>query len=186
MLSNPTKHFKHCELCKNKIYNIQYGTFCSLTNKLPDFINKCDKIVFNENLETIITSVNIEYEKIKNEKKWAYSYFIVFLIMGMSMLFFTYFFTEYISSIVIKVTGKAIVVFPTINIIFISMGIILLSYAFGALNRHNIDWKKSNLDKLELDTILGNYEVTYDFKATFKDRILKPTEIKMELKMKHK
>ena len=61
----------------------------------------------------------------------------------------------------------------------------MLGYAFGALNRHRFDSKKNNTDKQELDAILKLYNIEYDFKITFNDRMLMPIDIKTELKIKN-
>lgn len=184
MNENSKKLFKHCELCKNKSQNLEIGVFCSLTNKNPNFDGFCDKISFNENLEKKITEVNIAFQKTKREKKWVYSYFIVYLIMSLAMFLFTYKFNDYIANILSKASGKPIFIASSIIIIFICIVVVLLGYAFGALNRHRFDSKKNTDDKQELDTILKLYKIDYDFKISFKDRMLMPTDIETELKIK--
>lgn len=184
MNKNSKRLFKHCELCKNKSQNLEIGVFCSLTNKNPNFDVFCDEISFNENLEKKITEINIAFEKTKREKNWVYSYFVVYLIMSVAMFLFTYKFNDYIANILSKASGKPIFIASSIIIIFICIAVILLGYAFGALNRHRFDSKKNNIDKQELDTILKLYNIDYDFKITFKDRMLMPTDIKTELKIK--
>lgn len=184
MNKNSKRLFKHCELCKNKSQNLEIGVFCSLTNKNPNFDVFCDEISFNENLEKKITEINIAFEKTKREKNWVYSYFVVYLIMSVAMFLFTYKFNDYIANILSKASGKPIFIASSIIIIFICIAVILLGYAFGALNRHRFDSKKNNIDKQELDTILKLYNINYDFKITFKDRMLMPTDIKTELKIK--
>lgn len=177
--------FKHCQLCKNKAFDIQTGTFCSLTNSIPDFDVYCRKISFNENLESKINEVNIKFEETKRAKKWVYSYFVTYLIMSLLVLFFTYKFNNYIANILSKVSGRPVFIASSIIIIFICIAVVLLGYAFGALNRFRFESKKHTADKLELDAILKLYNIEYDFKITFKDRILMPTDIKTELKIKN-
>ena len=184
MNKNSKRLFKHCELCKNKSQNLEIGVFCSLTNKNPNFDVFCDEISFNENLEKKITEINIAFEKTKREKNWVYSYFVVYLIMSVAMFLFTYKFNDYIANILSKASGKPIFIASSIIIIFICIAVILLGYAFGAFNRHRFDSKKNNIDKQVLDTILKLYNINYDFKITFKDRMLMPTDIKTELKIK--
>jgi len=183
--SNTNNLFKHCELCINKSQNLEIGVFCSLTKKNPNFDVFCDKISFNENLETRIREVNIKFEDTKREKKWAYSYFVTFFVLSLTVLFFTYKFNDYISNILSKISAKPIFIGSSIIIIFICIAIVLLGYAFNALNRHRFDSKKNTTNKLELDTILKLYNIDYDIKITFKDRILMPTDIITELKFKN-
>jgi hypothetical protein len=178
------KLFKHCELCKNKAFNIEKGVFCKLTNKNPDFNTTCNKIVFNENLETRIKEINIKFEETKREKKWAYSYFVTFFVLSLTVLFFTYKFNNYISNILSKASGRPVFIGSSLTIIFICISIVLLGYAFGALNRHHFESKKNTTDKLELDAILKLYKIDYDIKINFKDRLLMSTDIKTELKLK--
>ena len=184
MNENSKRLFKHCELCKNKSQNLEIGVFCSLTNNNPNFAFFCNKISFNENLETRIKEINIKFEESKREKKWAYSYFVTFFVLSLTVLFFTCKFNNYISNILSKTSGRPVFIGSSIIIIFICIAMVLLGYAFGALNRHRFDSKKNNANKLELDTILKLYNIDYDFKISFKDRMLMPTDIKTELKIK--
>lgn len=101
------------------------------------------------------------------------------------MFLFTYKFNDYIATILSKASGRPVFIGSLIIIIFICIALILLSYAFGALNRHRFESKKNTTDKSELDAILKLYKIDYDFKITFKDRLLKPTDIKTELKLKN-
>ena len=107
--------------------------------------------------------------------------------MSLLVLFFTYKFNNYIYDILSKASARAIYfgVLIVILIVFICVVIVLLGDAFGALNRFRFDSKKHTADKLELDAILKLYNIDYDFKITFKDRILMPTDIKTELKIKN-
>ena len=184
MNENSKKLFKHCELCENKSQNLEIGVFCNLTNKNPNFDVFCDKISFNENLEKKIKEINIAFEKTKREKNWVYSYFVVYLIMSLAMFLFTYKFNDYIANILSKASGKPIFIASSIIIIFICIAVVLLGYAFGALNRHRFDSNKNNTDKQELDAILKLYNIDYNFKVIFKNRMLMPTDIETELKIK--
>ncbi|MFD2892815.1 hypothetical protein ACFS5J_12415 [Flavobacterium chuncheonense] len=187
MKNNSIKNLKHCHLCKNKLYKIEFGTHCSLTNKAPAFETKCDKIVFDYNLEDKIKLINIEFERVRIEKKWAYLYFITFLIMGIGMLIFTYHFVEYCTNILNKrMISLNTALFITIPIIFISISFVLISYAFGAINRHRNDKKVIEAKKNELDKILTIYNIVYTIKIKLKDRILKPTNVETELKIMKK
>jgi flagellar basal body-associated protein FliL len=105
--------------------------------------------------------------------------------MSLAMFLFTYKFNDYIANILSKASGKPIFIASSIIIIFICIAVVLLSYAFGALNRHRFDSKKNNTDKQELDAILKLYNIEYDFKIFFKDRMLMSTDIKTELKLKN-
>ena len=184
MKTQKKKLFKHCELCKNKSQNLEIGIFCTLTNNNPNFIVLCDQISFNKNLEKKITEVNIAFEKTKREKNWVYSYFIIFLMMSLAMFVFTYKFNDYIANILSKSSGRPIFIGSSITIIFICISVVMLGYAFGAFNRYRFDSKKNTGDKHELDAILKLYNIEYDIKISFKDRILMPTDIKTQLKVK--
>ena len=123
-------------------------------------------------------------KKRKEKKKWVYSYFVVYLIMSLAMFLFTYKFNDYIANILSKASGKPIFIASSIIIIFICIAVVLLGYAFGALNRHRFDSNKNNTDKQELDAILKLYNIDYNFKVIFKNRMLMPTDIETELKIK--
>ena len=190
MNSEKTDLTKHCELCLNHSINFQKGTFCILTNEKPNFDKKCSKIKFGKNLKDKITEVNVEYKKINDEKILVYIYFTVFLLLAITVFLSTYFFSEYIShrlkSFIGRPGGRPTGLFIGSIVIFISIGIALLSYAFGMLNKHLFD-KKANLkNKNELDSILNLYDMIYEIDIKIKDRILKPSEVKTNLKITQK
>ncbi|WP_157496524.1 hypothetical protein [Flavobacterium gelidilacus] len=117
------------------------------------------------------------------EKIWVYSYFTTFLILGIGVFLLTHFFYEYISEVLKINTGKSTILLIGLITVFISVGIALLSYAFGMLNKHLFD-KKSNLkNKKELDSILELYNIKYEINIDIKDRILKPSQVKTDLKI---
>ncbi|WP_338378713.1 hypothetical protein [uncultured Flavobacterium sp.] len=186
MNSEKTNLTKHCELCLNHSINFQKGTFCILTNEKPNFDKKCSKIKFGKNLKEKITEVNVEYKKINNEKILVYIYFIIFIILAIGVFLSTYFFYEYISGILKSYISKSLVLFAIAIITFLSIGIVLLGYAFGMLNKHLFD-KKANLKvKSELDSIIDLYDMIYEIDIKIKDRILKPSEVKTNLKITQK
>ncbi len=180
----------HCELCLNHSVSFKKGTFCILTNEKPNFEKKCNKIKFGKNLKDKITEVNVEHKKINDEKILVYIYFTVFLLLAIAVFLLTYFFSEYISdrlkSFFAKAQGRPTGLFIGSIAIFISIGVALLSYAFGMLNKHLFD-KKANLkNKNELDSIIDLYDMSYEIDVNIKDRILKPSEIKTDLKITKK
>ena len=174
---------KHCELCLNHNVSFNKGIFCILTNEKPNFDKKCNKIKFSKNLKAKVIEINIEFKKIKIEKKLVYIYFTVFLLLAICVFLGTFFFYEYISEVLKINIGKSTVFLIGSTTVFISIGIVLLSYAFGMLNRHLLD-KKSNLKiKKELDSILELYDIKYEINIEIKDRILKPSQVKTDLKI---
>lgn len=183
MNSEKTNLTKHCELCLNHSINLKNGIFCILTNEKPNFDTKCNEIKFGKILKERITNINVEYKKLEIERIWVYSYFTTFLILGIGVILLTYLFYEYISEILKMNIGKSTVLLIGSTTVFISIGIVLLSYAFGMLNRHLLD-KKSNLkNKKELDSILELYNIKYEINIEIKDRILKQSQMKTDLKI---
>lgn len=174
---------KHCELCSKHIVTFDKGIICGLTSERPEFDENCSKIDFSNLLEKKIIETNITFEKLALEKKWAYAYFILFASLGIGMFFFTYFFANYISNIISQSLGRPTKIYPSIIIIFIAIGFVLLNMAFGAINRHLYDAKTNSKIKKELDTILSLYNISYQFKVRFIERINRETEAVTELKI---
>lgn len=173
MNSNTQNLSKHCELCSKHI----------VTFENPNFNKTCNEIEFNNTLNKKITETNITFEKLALEKKWAYAYFILFASLGIGMFYFTYFFTNYISNIISKSLGRPTTVYPTVIIIFIAIGFVLLNMAFGAINRHLYEVRTNSKNKKELDTTLSLYNISYQFKVRFIERINRETEAVTELKI---
>lgn len=183
MNSAKTIQTKHCELCLYHSINFKKGIFCVLTNDKPKFDTKCNKIKFGKILKEKITDTNVEHKKIKMEKIWVYSYFTTFLILGIGVFLLTHFFYEYISEVLKINIGKSAVFIIGSITVFISIGIALLSYAFGMLNKHLFDKKRNLKNKKELDSILELYNIKYEINIDIKDRILKPSQVKTDLKI---
>ena len=45
---------EHCNICDYKIFNDEKQQLCGLTNKVPDFENKCETIKLDESLKAEI------------------------------------------------------------------------------------------------------------------------------------
>lgn len=108
----------HCFLCDRRIFIMEKGTICSINRKPPNFNDTCSKILLDSNYKKVIEEVNINYFKSKNEKIWAYLYFVIFLIFGLMVVSLSVFGTIYLIEKLENYQGKGLVIFGLPIIIF--------------------------------------------------------------------
>ena len=149
---------KHCELCDHQKVNLKDGTTCGLTNLKPDFKTTCADIKLREKFESKLKLVNITFEKYKRKKSLVMGYFVIFQVLGISVIYFGYYLGKYILEV-----GYI----STIPIIFFVVGFILLGIGFGALNGQRNDMNLASKDKNELDSLLEKYRITYKIYIRF-------------------
>ncbi|WP_452597539.1 hypothetical protein [Pontimicrobium sp. MEBiC01747] len=154
---------KHCVLCDNKIVDYKTGVICSLTNKKPDFQEKCNVIKLNNTFKSKITETNIEYEAVLKTRTDVYGMFIFYLIIALAIFVGGYLLGKYIFE-----AG----VISTIPLIIMGVGIIPLGMAFGPLNYYKSSLKIASKRKKELDKIARLYGYSYNIKiAHLKDSL---------------
>lgn len=166
---------RHCELCDNQKISLEFGTTCELTNRKPEFNKTCSKIQLNEKFENKLKSVNIEYENFKRKKTLTYTYFVVFLIIGIAVIVGGYLLGKY-------ALGKNVI--STVPLIIMGVGLIPLGMTFGTLNKYKqeINIVKSKKDKV--DEVLNEYRIEYEIDIAFGDEIHGTQEVYAELKTK--
>ena len=152
---------QHCRLCENRVYNIETGTRCSITNEKPIFEKKCDDILFDIKLKNLIDEVNIEIEKIAQSKSLTYVNFGFYLALGVIVIL-----AGYIYGKMVYESGWI----STIPLIIMFAGFGVLPLAFGPFNKYRQGLKIAYQKKVDLDSILSLYGVTYEIKIiTHKD-----------------
>ena len=166
---------RHCELCDNQKINLEVGTTCGLTERKPEFNKTCSKIELNEKFEKKLKSVNIEYENIKRKKTLTYTYFIVFLLIGIAVIVGGYLLGKY-------ALNKRVI--STVPLIIMGVGLAPLGLAFGNLNnyRQSIQVAKNKKDKV--DEVLNEYRIEYEIDITFGEEIHGTQEVHTVLKTK--
>jgi len=149
---------KHCNLCDNQKVDFKKGTTCALTNRKPEFNNTCAKIELNEKFEGKVKDVNIRYQKANRAKAVTYSYFIIFAIIGISVIVGGFLLGKYIFE------GGVISAIP---IIIMAVGLGPIGMAFGALNNHHNELKIAKSQKNMVDDVLNLYRINYDINIKF-------------------
>ncbi len=166
---------RHCELCDHQKISLKQGTTCGLTGRKPDFHGTCSKITLREKFEEKLKSVNVAYENIKRKKALTYSYFVVFLAIGLTVIVGGYLFGKYI-------LGKGVIsVGP---LIIMAVGIAPLGMAFGALNKHRRELEVAKSKKEKVDEVLQKYRITYNLDIQFGKEIHGTQEVYVDLKVK--
>ena len=129
----------------------------------------------NEKFENKLKSVNIEYENFKRKKLLTYTYFGVFVIIGIAVIIGGYLFGKYVFD-----SG----VISTVPIIIMAVGLAPLGMAFGTLNKHRQEIEIAKNKKDKIDEVLNEYRIEYDVDISFGKEIHGTQEVYAELKTK--
>jgi len=166
---------RHCILCDNQLVNIKDGTTCSLTNKKPDFNKTCIKIELNEKFEQRIKKINIELENIRRTKTDTYGHVVIFTIVSFAVIFGGYYIGKYAFD-----SG----VVSTVPLIIMAIGLGILVFAFGPLNKFRNEFAIAKSNKEKLDEVLKLYKIDYEIDLAFGEKIHGTREVKADLKIK--
>lgn len=143
---------KHCELCDNRLFDMETGTLCGLTDQKPVFKSKCPDIKFGENHLTKIEKTNIDYYKIDSTRYINFDHFFLYLTIGAAVVFGGYFLGT-------KAWDKGVI--STVPLIIIGIGVSFIPIATGPLINF---YQKLNVEKKRkkaLDELLKTYNYDY-------------------------
>lgn len=167
---------KHCQLCDHQKIDFKTGTLCTLTDRKPEFINKCVKATFNTKLESKIKDTNIEYISVLNTKWLVYINFVVFLLIALAVILAGYFLAEYLLKF--RVVAAAPFIISLVGLLFI------LPLAVGPLNTYKNDLKLAEAKKEDLDAVLKIYNIKYNIDISFGKKYHGTQDISVDLKIK--
>lgn len=166
---------RHCELCDHQKKSLKEETTCGLTNRKPEFNKTCIKIELNEKFENILKSFNISYEKFKRAKFLTYAYFVVFFIIGISVIIGGYLLGKY------AFDNR---VFSAAPLIIMGVGLGPLGMAFGTLNKHRLDLNAAKVKKDRVDQVLKLYRIEYEIDIKFGKEYHGNQDVYVDLKTK--
>ncbi|WP_130735853.1 hypothetical protein [Flavobacterium sp. J27] len=166
---------RHCELCDHQKIDLIQGTTCGLTDKKPSFNTTCIKIELHEKFETKLKDSNVKYQKLIGEKPITYLYFVVFLFIGLSVILGGFLLGKY-------ALDKGVI--STTPIIIMSVGLLPLGLAFGALNNHRNELKIVENRKRKIDEVLHLYRIEYSIGIQFGKKYHGVQEVYTDLKLK--
>lgn len=144
---------KHCELCDNRIIDIQTGTRCGLTGNRPKFEKKCRDIKFENNHITRIKEVNIDYHKIASTKNTTIANFIVLFSIGVAVMLGGY----HLGALA---WDKGLI--STVPFIVMGIGFLILPTAIGPLVKYRQEMGTERNKKEAMDELLASYNMEYD------------------------
>ncbi len=149
---------KHCELCENQQYDFTAGTKCSLTDARPSFKDKCGQITFDTKYQKKIKENNIAYEKVLKNKHKALGQFIVYMSITIVLFSVAFYlgFLELSNGIIDK-----------IPFVIAGVGLVTLPRAITPLVSFKQNFKVAKKNKMEMDTILQQYNVRYEIEVLF-------------------
>lgn len=141
--------------------NLKNGVYCGVTGRKPEFVTTCDIIDFGKYLEDKILEVNVELELVKRTKVDTIGHFILFLLIGLSVIFFG---TRLLESFGMKILTNdgglsTLALVPMVFIVLIGIGLIV--FAIAPLNLYRRNNKIALQKKEKLDACLGLYQLTY-------------------------
>ncbi|WP_179018357.1 hypothetical protein [Winogradskyella forsetii] len=119
---------KHCQLCDHQRIDFKTGTICKLTDRKPDFVNKCIAAKFDSKLKTKIEETNVQYQDLLKTKWLIYANFILFFTIAITVILAGYFGAQYLLQF--AAIGALPIVVSLIGLVYI------LPMAIGPLNTY--------------------------------------------------
>ncbi len=144
---------QHCKLCDHKIIDYMTGTLCGLTNKKPDFQNKCGVIKLESEFEEQIKKTNIEYEAVLKTKTDTIGHITMYSIIAVALFIAGFLLGKFIFD-------KGVI--STVPLIVMGLGLGPLGIAFGPLNKYMTNLKLAKKKKQDLDILCKMYGYHYD------------------------
>ncbi|MEP0262373.1 hypothetical protein [Dokdonia sp.] len=167
---------KHCDLCENRIANLEKGLTCKLTNRKPDFNNICSVIRLDEKFQEKLEIANLELEIIHRNKKSTHLTFYTTIIIGFSLIIGGYLFSSWtIHNLYLWEVKIGIIV----------SGFAFLGAAYSKLNSFRRKDNKAQLDKIKIDEILKKYGIKYYPNIDFKEKNHGIQEVIIHLEFKN-
>ncbi len=171
------KPTQHCLICENRKHDEMTGVICGLTNKKPDFQDKCASIILNEEFANKISEVNVKYKLIKRTKADTVGHVILFITLGTIAILIAYFLGKYALD-----AGF----FSTVPIIIMTVGMFLFTMAFGPLNKYRQEVEVAKMSKDRIDQLTELYGLEYEIDVKIVNAPLDLLDIQMRLKIKKK
>ncbi len=165
---------RHCALCDYQVVDLKDGTTCRLTNKKPVFDRTCPKIELNEKFEQKIKKINIEFENVKRTKTDTYGHVLIYTVISLAVIFAGYYLGKYAWD------GGVI---STAPLIVIAVGLVVLVFAFGPLNKFRNDFSITKGNKDKLDEVLDLYNINYEIELKYGKEIHGTKQVQAELKI---
>lgn len=169
---------KHCELCENRLFDMEMGSVCGLSNQKPAFKTKCSEINFGDNHLAKIKKTNIDFYKIEATRYINISHFILYLTIGVIVIFGGYFLGT-------EAWDKGVI--STVPLIIIGIGVSFIPIASGPLINF---YQKLNVEKKRkktLDELLKTYNFEYSCEVEVQEDVHgnKEYEAKVNFLRKH-
>ncbi|WP_412560242.1 hypothetical protein [Winogradskyella sp. MIT101101] len=166
---------KHCQLCDHQLVDFKTGTICGITNRKPEFVNKCVNAKFDEKLESKIKMANVEYQSVLRTKCLVYANFIIFLVVALAVILGGYFLAQYLLKF--AAIGAAPIIISLIGLLFV------LPLAIGPLNTYLNDLKLAKVNKEAVDRVVDLYGIKYDIDIRFGKKYHGTQEVDVDLRI---
>lgn len=164
----------HCALCDHQQLSLK-GSTCALTNEKPDFNATCPTIKLDESFEETLKAINIECERIRKTKVWAYINFTVFFAISLGVMIGGYLLGKYILE-----SG----VISTLPIIIMGLGFLLLPLSIGPLTTYLQNNAAAQKKRDHVHEILALYNIEYEIEMKFEKEIHGIQEVQADLIVK--
>ncbi|MAW96568.1 MAG: hypothetical protein CMF36_10020 [Leeuwenhoekiella sp.] len=147
-----------------------------MTERKPAFNRTCTKISLGTKFEDQLKDVNINYAKLQKDRAITYTYFVVFLLIGIAVIAGAFLFGKYIYD-------KGVI--STVPLIIMAVGLAPLGLAIGTLNKHLENRKAAKLKKDRIDAVLALYRIAYDINIQFGASYHGKQEVYVDLQTKN-
>ena len=142
----------HCILCDHRKVDFMTGSLCGLTEKKPDFSQKCNVIKLDEAFKDQIVDVNIDYEAVQKTRVDVFGHCIFYVLIALGF---------FIAGFLIGKYALDSGVISTVPLIIMGIGIVPLGMAVGPVNYYLTSLKIAKNKKRTLDTLAKMYGYSY-------------------------
>lgn len=171
---------RHCDLCEHKQSDFKLGLVCGLTSRKPAFNKTCSKILLGNLFEEKLKQINLEYDQLKRKRLLTYSYTVVYLLIGLIVMFVAYYFGTYIYNI----SNRTSIRLYTYPLIIFSVSFTPLGIAVSTLINYLQHIKVVQRKKEDLDKVLALYNIKYAIDIDYQKEFHGTQEVYIDLKVK--
>ena len=171
---------RHCDLCEHKKSDFKLGLVCDLTSRKPAFNKTCSQILLRDLFEEKLKQINLEYDQLNRKRLLTYSYTVVYIFIGLVVMFVAYYFGTYIYN----VSNRTSIRLYTYPLIIFAVSLAPMAMAISTLINYLQHIKVAKNKKEDLDKVLVLYNIKYSIDIDYQTEFHGTQEVYIDLKVK--
>ena len=171
---------RHCDLCEHKKSDFKLGLVCGLTTRKPAFNKTCSQILLRDLFEEKLKQINLEYDQLNRKRLLTYSYTVVYIFIGLVVMFVAYYFGTYIYN----VSNRTSIRLYTYPLIIFAVSLAPMAMAISTLINYLQHIKVVKSKKEDLDSVLELYNIKYAIDIDYQTEFHGTQEVYIDLKVK--